>query len=392
MIYIPFPSISSGALSAYLPTLCNSGTDILHSFPYTQSMLSTQDKTGNTEHADDGISDFSVIQSSVTPSVPSSVTPCAPSSFTPYIPSSVTPCLPSPIPLQAGCSHKDVFLDKIERSEVKYLKQSNESSVTFQIPCPSIEVCSENKSTQRHLYADSDQSREKLTLCAPTQSQSQVPSLEELADINKSLVSIVEGVKDTSDIDNLVGTALLYQHMFNKKTSPWEMNDFDDGELNNFSIELEKLDRIYYVYHFDDSVASREYELLARMDYKGSKVFVQLSAGCDYTGFDCQGGGEIYVTKRPDFFLKSVVDGSNNPKRIWQALLDDGYSVCEPTEFDLLPQGLWQNVPMLKFLTHMAVYQHKEKLSFYPEVLPPLLRQSMDDFIQVRSTKDHHDT
>jgi len=193
--------------------------------------------------------------------------------------------------------------------------------------------------------------------------------------------SLDNTVHNAEDIEELIGEALLYQHMFEKRTSPWEMHNWDYEELQDFTLKLKRVDRLYYIKHFDDQVSSRTFEMLVRMKYKKEKYFVHLSAGCDFTGFDCQGGGEIYITKSANIFLKSIVEESHNPTLIYNSLVEDGYRVEEPSEFDS------SNAPMLKFLTHQAIHENQDDLSHYPEVLPSMLTQSLTDFIQVQETR-----
>ncbi|CAL4105611.1 unnamed protein product [Meganyctiphanes norvegica] len=194
--------------------------------------------------------------------------------------------------------------------------------------------------------------------------------------------SIVSTVHNAQDIEELIGEALIYQHMFEKRTSPWEMQTWDYEELQDFKLKLKRVDRLYYINHFDDQVSSRTFEILLRMTYKKEKIFVHLSAGCDFTGFDCQGGGEIYITRSANIFLKSIVEEHHDPQSIYNSLVEDGYKVEEPTQFG--------GAPMLKFLTHQAVHDNRDTLSYYPEVLPSILTDSVTDFIQVQETRYHH--
>lgn len=216
----------------------------------------------------------------------------------------------------------------------------------------------------------------------------QMADYENIPPIFKSAIATVSKV---DDIEEMVGYALIYQYMFVKRTSPWEMQTWDYHELEIFKVDLNKIDRLYYIDHFDDSVNSKTYEILIRMNYNNEKIFVRLSAGCDFTGFDCQGGGEIYITRNPNIFLKSIVDQYHNPLLIYKHLLEDGYSVEEPSEFDLTPRHQWNSVPMLKFLTHQTVYDNRSNLGHYPQVLPSMLSNSVTEFIQVQETRHHHD-
>lgn len=210
-------------------------------------------------------------------------------------------------------------------------------------------------------------------------------------DTHPAFRSVVSTVKNADDIEELIGEALMYQHMFEKRTSPWEMHTWDYDELQSFVVDLKKVDRLYYIFSFDDEVSSRSYEILVRMDHNNEQVFVQLSAGCDFTGFDCQGGGEIYITKSPNILLKSIISENHNPSLIYRSLLEDGYRVEEPTQFELSPQQSWNNTPMLKLLSHQAIHDHRDTLKHYPEVLPSMLTNSVTEYIQAQETRYHHD-
>lgn len=103
------------------------------------------------------------------------------------------------------------------------------------------------------------------------------------------------------------------------------------------------------------------------------------------------GGGEIYISLDAQVFLKSVLDQKYDIQKIWRAMVDDGYNVEQPSEYDLKPMRLWHSTPMLKFLCHMAVYNNKEYLKHYNQVLPKSLVDCVDEFIKLRVTRDHHD-
>ncbi|XP_069972496.1 uncharacterized protein [Penaeus vannamei] len=203
--------------------------------------------------------------------------------------------------------------------------------------------------------------------------------------------SIVETVNSAEEIDDLIGEALTYQDMLDKRTSPWEMHCWSQEELQNFRIKLSNVDRLYHIHFFDDHLEERKFVLVARILYKERHVFVQLIAGCDFTGFHCRGGGEIYISLDAQVFLKSVLDQKYDIQKIWRAMVDDGYNVEQPSEYDLKPMRLWHSTPMLKFLCHMAVYNNKEYLKHYNQVLPKSLVDCVDEFIKLRVTRDHHD-
>ena len=191
-------------------------------------------------------------------------------------------------------------------------------------------------------------------------------------------------IKSWEDISDKLGYPFNYQYMFDKRTSPWEMENWDQDELNAFVIEAEKIDRLYYLADNDEDQNCRSWEICCRLEYKGEKYFVDMVSNCDYTGFDCQGGGTIYITKLPDFFLENIVTLDQNPMQIYEALLEDNYNIQQPNMLHKMNPIFWNNTPMLKYLCHITVYKNRDKLSHFKEVLPKILANSIDDFIIVQ--------
>lgn len=204
--------------------------------------------------------------------------------------------------------------------------------------------------------------------------------------------SLVNHVQSREDISDDVGYALSNQYMFDRRTSPWELAEWDKDELQNFNIQVEKIDRLYSIKHEDDGISDRSYYLLARMEYKKDDfVFVELAASCDFTGFDCRGGGNIFVTKHVSLFTKVINLPPDVMTSIYQSLRDDGLSFEEQTEYDRTPSRLWHNPPMLKYLCHKIIYEEKEDLKHYGQVLPKILKESVDDFIKTRDAIESYD-
>ncbi|XP_045586244.2 uncharacterized protein [Procambarus clarkii] len=208
--------------------------------------------------------------------------------------------------------------------------------------------------------------------------------------IQKGLKSLIPGVATVDTMDAIVGHALSYQKMFERKTSPWEMELWREGELENFIVDLKKVDRLYHIYNCDDDVTGSEYELLVRMEHNDQHVFVELIAGCDFTGFDCDGGGEIYVSFNANLFFKTV--GTRyDEDLIYQSLIEDEYRVEGRTPYDRCSVASWHNAPTLKFLCHLTVSDNKHQLRHYPDVLPKVLTDSLNEFIGIKDAIEDYD-
>nr|BDT62727.1 MAG: hypothetical protein [Metapenaeus ensis nimavirus] len=215
------------------------------------------------------------------------------------------------------------------------------------------------------------------------------------ANRNVAFKSLIPSVRTWMDIEEMVGDALFYQYMFDKRTSPWEMAEWPDGQLEKFKVESEAVERLYYIYSYDDGVSGQEYSLVVRVIYRDKPVYAYLSASCDFTGFECEGGGEIYISLDAQIFLKSIINSDFNPHDIWASMVEDGLKVEEPSDFDLLPTRLLlHGVPKLMFLCHMKIYKdEKERLrEAAARYLPKILADSVEDFIKERRVRDYYDS
>ncbi|CAL4104759.1 unnamed protein product [Meganyctiphanes norvegica] len=234
--------------------------------------------------------------------------------------------------------------------------------------------------------------------------------------------SYVSGLNNQLDIQELLGNVLEYQSQFITKTSPWEESNWNKSELKSFSVDITRIDRLYClnIHNIDDN--TRAYEMSCRMDYNGTKVFAVLvvkhkswlsyaasasmgrkrlrQEGLDeegtvgnirptsivayLRGSEFHGSGHIIVTKLPNFFLNNLLHKGQNLNNVFVSLLDDGYLVDEPDEFNNVHASQWKNVPMLKFLTHITINNHKDKLLNYKEQLPKVLASSVEEFIKIK--------
>ena len=119
---------------------------------------------------------------------------------------------------------------------------------------------------------------------------------------------------------------------------------WNEEELHNFKVDVEKIRRVYYVKCKNDDFGS-DFYLLMQMEYMGRNAFVELSAGCDFTGFDCQGGGDIYITFNPNTFISVALDSIDNKDFFIQSLKEDGYHVEQHQETKQERIRSWSNSP-----------------------------------------------
>lgn len=202
--------------------------------------------------------------------------------------------------------------------------------------------------------------------------------------------SIQNKIQNVEDIYNVIGTLLVHQSKFPVRFPPDEFVHWNGKVLDQFGIDLEKIDRLYHV--SCNEVSGRlEYELAARMDYEGRCLYVHAKSVMNWAWDGLVGEGEIYLTFDPQVFLKSTISSNCNPQGIWKSMVEDGFLVEEPSEFDLKQVEAWRNVPMLTYLCHMTVYQQKEQFKPYLQALPRLLAKGVEEFLKVRHARDHRD-
>lgn len=199
--------------------------------------------------------------------------------------------------------------------------------------------------------------------------------------------SYVSSVKTLDDLLECMEPALSYQFLFERKTSPWEMSCWNQNELQNFKVEAEKVDRVYYVKCTEDDYGS-DFYLLCRMKYADKHVFVEFAAGCDYTGFDCQGGGDIYITFDPSNFYNEALqnlhddDGRN---LLLHALQEDGCHVDLHQQSRLERTEAW-NSPLPGKTCHDTVRDSQDSLGCFPDQLPNSLTDSVSVSAITRNT------
>ena len=215
--------------------------------------------------------------------------------------------------------------------------------------------------------------------------------------------SVDSNVTNANTLGEILCEALQNQHNFEKRTTPVEMQSWNSYEaLQQFTIDLEKVDRLYHVYYYNDETSLRFFHMIARMEYNNNNnnnnnqgyIFVELQANCDFTGFDCQGGGVIFISENANLFMRLVLgetfmDEEFNKCLIYDFLKeDDDYDydaiTVERETCDKFSRMFLNRVPMLKYICHEIIYKNKDQLWEYKVLLPEILKNSVDDFINTK--------
>ena len=146
-----------------------------------------------------------------------------------------------------------------------------------------------------------------------------------------SFKSVVSNILNTKQIYAYMGYTLYYQNKFKRRTTPREYSYFNYEEFNKFKINYGDIDRLYHISHFE-SVCGEDFEMIARMEYKGEKLYIELLAGCKFTSFNCYVYGTIFVSKYANLFMKIINKG--NMSLIHKSLTEDGIETEEITEHE----------------------------------------------------------
>lgn len=205
---------------------------------------------------------------------------------------------------------------------------------------------------------------------------------------HRDFQTLVPGVHDADAMNILVGRAICHQYLFDRRTSPREVSLWEPGELQAFNIDLEKIDRLYHIQNCDDDI----FELVARVEYKDRYLFLELSGNCYFTGFECRGGGQIYVSYSGNLFTRIITAKVQREELFYQSLTQDGYQVEGRSQYDRCPASRWHTPPSLTVLGHLAITSNKDLLSHYAKVLPTVLTQSVNEFLIIQeAVKDYDD-
>ena len=209
---------------------------------------------------------------------------------------------------------------------------------------------------------------------------------------HKDFKSIDPRVRDAEMMNDFLFLPLYYQNMFYKMTTPGEKRIWGVYELSGFRINLEEVDRLYYIYSGSNYISSDfrrglnwDFCMVGRMDHNRGSLYIFLTASCDDFGFMWAWNSRIFISGDADLFMKVVATSELRLKCIYQSLTEDGIPFHQVTEYLMGPRRNWKDVPTLKYLCYEAVFDNMTSLRDSYRTLPRILKDDVDDFI---TTKD----
>ena len=184
------------------------------------------------------------------------------------------------------------------------------------------------------------------------------------------------------DIYECVGESLRNQRDLCLRITPWEQNLWEDDELENFEVDVELVDRLYYIDHFSmlNPLCPKFCNLGCRMVYNGKHIYIKMRANCSYDSWR----GDIFVSKDVNLFLKQAKLTTYEWDGTLDSLAGDSIVVEEQTMYDVYSREAWISPPTLRYLCNRSIYDNDIRREQYSSVLPQLLTSDVDHFIKMK--------
>ena len=200
-------------------------------------------------------------------------------------------------------------------------------------------------------------------------------------------------ISSAEDIYDLISPALCNQLNLVRRTTPFESKQLDYEEIEVYWPDI---DRVYYIklIHF---LYISIYQMVFRMDYNGTPLYVQLIAKVRPSEKIFRyWKGLIFVSRDANLFMKlvlSLVDCDKAP--IYQSLAEDGIYVEEIEDNDEILFSTYarmtrKTLPTLQYLCCETVYLN-EILRAHSVMLPIILQNTLDDFIKTNEAIEDYE-
>ena len=200
--------------------------------------------------------------------------------------------------------------------------------------------------------------------------------------------SYVAGINNAKDMDYEMWSPLERQTYVRKKTTPKESLQWNDEDLQNFTIRIKDIDRLY-LFNMERFRFGKSYEIVARINPQ--PIYVQLNLQHYYQSiiFKKKVGGLMYISEDPNLFIKVIrQDEKCSLKRImYTSLKNEGIHLSEEDydDDDDDDDDKIKQPPMLKDICYNTIYQNNDKLEeIYINQLPIVLKENIKRYIETR--------
>ena len=199
--------------------------------------------------------------------------------------------------------------------------------------------------------------------------------------VTAPLKSYVEQINSRETMKEELYFAFCHQYMLDRRTSPYELDEWRQQELETVIIDQENIVSLYYLNSQDEFPYFNSWELCCSVMYGAQIFYVHMYANCEYN-INCAGGGCITITRHPKFYLRKIVTSVPASQAVFKALKQEGLEVEIPDPFTKIHPKCWRDVPALEYLCHLAIFRHRKALRQDLDQLPPVMKTSVDRFIK----------
>ena len=202
--------------------------------------------------------------------------------------------------------------------------------------------------------------------------------------LHPNFKSLNPNINNFEILNHFLKYPLERRPIFTINTTPSEEKIWDKKELQSFKIIPEKIDRIYYI-NIEVTRFSREiiYYLLARQDYKGCKLYIEMI--CVFKHFHRPSQCRIFISFKRNLFMKlvSYYLPTSIKTSIYQFIEKEEDGFCMEKFDKTFIKVFWSRkivyttVPLLKDLC-MDIVGLKVDTRYW-EILPKTLKNDLDD-------------
>ena len=136
--------------------------------------------------------------------------------------------------------------------------------------------------------------------------------------------SIYSDIENIDIVNEMFEKALCFQYRYERRTSRWENFLWFHSVLHSFKIDLEEVDRLYYICHYKNNCEFK-FCLIVRLDHNGKMIYAKMIG--KYSD-GSEGGGTIFVSHNVNTFMNFVLTSDDKSNRIRHFLKkEDGIRV-----------------------------------------------------------------
>ena len=198
-------------------------------------------------------------------------------------------------------------------------------------------------------------------------------------------------IRNSSDIDSIMGTIIRNQHLLDCHTTPHEMKKWDKQELDSFKIEYSQIDRLYFIWREDNFWDNGEhYKLIVRIKYiDETYIYVYLTGGYFEAEKSCI-YGLLFISREAKYFMSLVLEECYkflDNKDMYELLKYDSIHIKVYIDNDIF--NITRRTDLkLEYLCYENIYKNIDKLQSKLIYLPKIIFENIDTSIKFKKAQD----